>query len=284
MDWYLVLMIWGERYPEEDANRIIRGAMARARNCKGVVVLTDRTDRKIDEAALQVPIDPEFNTPELKGGGLPVKLSMFTIEAIPKGATCIYLDLDTVVVGNLDRLAALTQRAPIWTIPVFPRPFSAFYRLLWRATRRRVYATGNSSAFVFVNGFEGNPKQQFLELYRMGQLPKKLLNDDLFVGWSCQDCVRGLSINDLVNFRFEFLAPTLWMSDLFSVLRRRARQRIVAITFAGPKTKPELLESLADGEIIKDHHGRRGRWDAFHTSGLKTLILQEIARGRGEQR
>jgi hypothetical protein len=284
MEWHLVLMIWGDKYPDGDVNRIIRGAMARAKNCKSVVVLTDRTDRKIDAVARQVLIDPEFDRPEFKKGGLAVKLSMFDIEAVPQGATCIYLDLDSVVVGNLDRLAALSARAPIWTIPVFPRPFSAFYRMLWRVTGRRVYAIGNSSAFVYSNGFAGNPKEQFLDLVRSDRLPRTLRHDDRFVGWSCQDRVRGLSINDVVNFRFEFLAPTLWLSDVFSILRRRARQRIVAITFAGPKTKPERLAGLSDGEIIEDHHGRRGRWNAFHTGGLKPLILEEIARGRGGPR
>lgn len=271
--WHLVLMIWGDRYEDEACDRLVRSALARSRDCAGVVVLTDRLDRRIDPRARQVPIPADFNRPEMMAGGLPVKLSMFDLDCVPKDATCIYLDLDSVVIGNLDRLARLSARAPIWTIPVFPRPFSILSRMIWRLSGRRFYATGNSSVFVFRNGFAGNPATEFLKLVRAGTLPRVLWHDDLFVAWCCQDKVRGFSTQDVVNFRFEFLSPALWLSDLMTVVRSRARKRIVVVTFAGPKTKPERLAALPDGALVVDHHGRVGRWDDRSTCGLKRKIL-----------
>lgn len=276
--WYLVLMIWGGRYGDEHCNRIIAAVFEHSRNCSGAVVLTDRMDRRIDERARKVPISEYFDTPRMKSRGLPVKISMFDIPEVPAGATCIYLDLDTVVIGNLDRLAALAREAPIWTIPVFPRPFSRLYRTLWRLSRRAIYTIGNSSAFVYRNGFKGNPTQIFRDLSERDRLPEDLYHDDRFIAWACQDKIRGLPINDVVNFRFEFLAPTLWLSDLFSLLRRRGRQKIAAITFAGPETKPETLLGLPYGSVVKDHHGRVGRWNDFHTSGLRDKMIRSYTK------
>ena len=257
----------------------MRAALSMSDRCAGAVVVTDRTDRRIDPRARQVPIPADFDSPEMLSGGLPVKMALFDLPEIPQGAPCVYLDLDSVVLGPMDRLARLTERAALWTIPVFPRPFSALFRLLWRLTGRRVYATGNSSAFVWVNGFPGNPTQVFRDLHRAGTLPARLYHDDIFIPWACQDVIRGIPVDDIVNFRFEYLAPTMWLSTLFARLRRRARRDLVAVTFAGPLTKPETLAALPEGAVVRDHHGRVARWDRAHMGELPTRLAAWFGEG-----
>lgn len=269
--WFLVLMIWGDRYTDDDCNRLISSTLKWAERCAGAIVLTDRTDRAIP-LAKQVPIAPDFNLEHFKQGGLPVKISIFDIPEVPRGATCVFLDLDTVVLGNLDRLAALADRGPLWTMPG-KRPFSVFWRLISKVTNGRHYAFGNASAFVYRNGFKGNPTEKFRQLRNLGKLAEIPLRDERFVAWSCQGVISGISTKDVVNFRIEFLTPALWITDLSSVLRKRRRRRILVITFTGTRTKPEILVRSEEDALITDHRGRVGRWNQFHTSGLKDKIV-----------
>lgn len=272
--WYLVLMIWGEQYQDEHCNKLIRQAMAQSHHCMGAVVFTDRMDRSIDPRARLIPIPDDFSDPTMKVGGLPVKLSIFEIDGIDQGETCVYVDLDSVIIGSLDPVAELSRHSPLWTIPTFPRPFSWWSRLLWRVTNRKSFRYGNSSAFVYLNKYPRNPTEQFRSNVKAGTLPKKLRHDDRFIGWSSQDVVRGIPTNLVVNFRYEFLYPALWIGWLMTRLRRKARAGIALVTFAGPQTKPELLISLSSGQKIVDHHGRLGIWTDKYTSGLKSKIIK----------
>lgn len=272
-DWYLVLMIWGDRYSDEHCNKLIRQAMTFSTRCRGAVIFTDRMNRAVDPRARLIPIPEDFSDPSMKVGGLPVKLSMFEVEGLEEGDTCVYVDLDSVIIGSLDPVAALSKRAPLWTIPTFPRPFSWWSRLIWRLTNRKSFRFGNSSTFVYLNKYEGNPTEQFRRNVAAGTLPQKLMHDDRFIGWSSQDVVRGLPTSLVVNFRYEFLLPTLWMGHLMARLRRKTRASIALVTFAGPMTKPEIIFEMDEGSQIVDHHQRIGYWDSEYTSGVREKIL-----------
>ena len=274
--WYLILMIWGEQYTDEHCNKLIRQAMHFSENCQGAIVFSDRLDRTIDPRGRLVAIPDDFSDSEMKVGGLPVKLSMFEVEGVPDEAVCVYVDLDSVVVGSLDRVAALSDRAKLWTIPTFPRPFSPWSRFLWRVTKREKYRFGNSSAFVYRNKYRNNPTEQFRQLRRQNALPKKLRHDDRFIGWSSQDVVRGLPTSLVVNFRYEFLWPYVSIGWMVSLFRRRSRAGLALVTFAGPMTKPEMLCMSEHGSLVKDHHGRIGVWSDRYTSGVRDRILHSI--------
>ena len=274
--WYLILMIWGEQYTDEHCNKLIRQAMHFSKKCQGAIVFSDRLDRSIDPRGRLVAIPDDFSDPEMKVGGLPVKLSIFEVEGVPDEAVCVYVDLDSVVVGNLDRIAALSDRAKLWTIPTFPRPFSSSSRFFWRVTKRKRYRFGNSSAFVYRNKYRNNPTAQFRQLRQQKALPKKLMHDDRFIGWSSQDVVRGLPTNLVVNFRYEFLWPNVFIGRIVTLFRRRSRKSLVLITFAGPMTKPETLCKLEDGSRVKDHHGRVGVWNDRYTSGVRDRLLVSL--------
>lgn len=272
--WYLVLMIWGEKYNDEDCNKLIRQALALSKNCKGAVVFTDRLDRRIDPRAILVSIPDDFSDPSMKAGGLPVKLAIFEIDEINKGETCVYVDLDSIIIGNLDPVSDLSRRAFLWTIPTFPRPFSRFSRFIWRVTNRSAYRYGNSSAFVYRNKYLNNPTCLFRRYFSAGALPEKLMHDDLFIGWSSQDVVRGLPTSLVVNFRYEFLFPKLWIGYLMAKFRRKSRKSIAIVTFAGPLTKPDFILSLSEGAEIVDHHKRIGIWDNKYTSTVKQRLIE----------
>lgn len=273
--WYLVMMIWGDRYSDVFCNRLIHSAFKYSKTCLGAVILTDRCDRNIDSRGAQVKIASYFNRDAFKTGGLAVKISMFEIDEIPDGATCVYVDLDSLIVGELDSVAALSNHTQLWTIDVFPKRFGARARRKAINTGGKKYRVGNSSAFVFRNKFAGNPTQKFRELHSAGQLAPSMFHDDVFIGWACQQQLRGFPTNMVCYFRVEFLWPTMWLADLVAIFRKAARENIKIITFAGPKTKLDTLIDLPDRAIITCHHNRIARWDDQQTSKLKSRIIEE---------
>ncbi|MCW1952522.1 MAG: hypothetical protein KIH44_014280 [Octadecabacter sp.] len=273
--WYLILMVWGNRYSDDFCNRLIHSAFKYSKNCRGAVILTDRCDRDIDPRGKQVKIDPYFNIDAFKKDGLAIKISMFEIDAVPKGATCVYLDLDSLILGELDSVAALSEDAELWTIDVFPRRFNARTRRKALNTQGKTYRVGNSSAFVYKNKFEGNPTQQFRALHAAGDLPADMAHDDKFIGWACQQQLRGFPTDMVCYFRVEFFWPTMWLADLMSKFRKSAREKIKIITFAGPNTKLDILLDLPDGASIRCHHNRIARWDDQQTNNIKSRIIDE---------
>lgn len=269
-------MIWGEKYSDEDCNRLIFSALRHSTHCKGVCVLTDRLDRAIDSRATMLPFPDDFDRDDFKKGGLPIKICMFDLPQIPQSDVCIYVDLDSMIVGNLDKLALVAQKADIWTIDVFPRRFSRYRRARFRLSGGKSFTIGNSSCFVFKNQFPGNPTSQFRALFAAGKLSTRFLHDDRFIGWSCQEKIRGFPRHLVSYFRLEFLAPAMWITYLSAVFRRRLRQQIIVVTFAGRNTKLEKLLAAGKDERIVDHHGRVGYWSDALTSGISGKIEAEM--------
>jgi hypothetical protein len=277
--WYLVLMIWGDAYGDAVCNRLIRQAYAYGRGPAGVVVLTDRTDRDLDARALQCPIPADFDQDAYKTGGLPVKIALFDIAALPKDAVCVYVDLDSAIIGDAGRLAALTSpAAPIWTLPTPRGRFNAVSRLVWRRSKGRRFGAGNSSVFAYRNGFAGNPTQKFRDHATIFGLSgdSHRSNDDRFIAWSCQDLIRPIPRDLAVRFRIEFLELSATLNRIKAVLRHKPRQRLAIVTFDGSLTKPETIAAFPQGALITDHHGRRGYWTQAQTSGLRTRLLAAL--------
>lgn len=131
---------------------------------QGVVVLSDRSDRNIDDRASVVAIPADFNISEYKSGGYPIKICLFDIESIPNDALCLYVDLDSAIISDLSELLRLPTKEKLWTIDVFPQRFSKLKCLVNRLTNGNTYQVGSSSAFLFRNQFSGNPTQQFRDL------------------------------------------------------------------------------------------------------------------------
>lgn len=271
--WWLILIIWGSKYSDDDCNFLISSAFRHSTNCSGVLVLTDDLSRAIDSRARLASIPSDFNMEELKGGGLPIKLCLFDLPEVPVGAACIYVDLDSAIVGSLDEVPTLLSEAKIWMIDVFPKRFSLWRRLLSRATKGQKFAIGNSSAFLYRNGFTGNPTIRFRDMRNRGTLPKKLLHDDRFVSWSMQQDIRGFSPFLISYFRIEFLSTFMFINYFKSIFRNKKRQGIAVITFAGQQTK---VRHILGCKSIVDHHGRVGRWSDFLMGGMNKKVENEI--------
>lgn len=148
--WQLVLICWGTKYAVADINGLALAARAQSPGLARVVLITDRPRDGLAEGIEARPHPPEFLQPRMMTGGCQAKLAMFVPGLVPADMPAIFLDLDTVILGDLGRLLEARNRPEeIAILQSAVLPFGALARWIWRRTGGRKYARGNSSVVVF---------------------------------------------------------------------------------------------------------------------------------------
>jgi hypothetical protein len=265
--WCLVLALWGEGYGVAEVNRLARDARRLGPDCRAVVLFTDRRREGLDPEIQTRDFPAFFARPECFGWGYIAKLAVFSRAALPAGMACVYLDLDSVVTGDLGRLAA-ELRAPDEVLMLPPGNligFGPLRRLVWRLSGGRRFAVGNSSIMVWNPAAAPDLAERYRALHaEVGTGPRHMQIDDVFISWAAQGRLRGVPRRLGVSFRREFLsrlAVVTWARRVLPQVRRR-RAGIVAVTFNGPGVKPARLSALPEGARIEDGRGRAGVWSA----------------------
>lgn len=275
-NWCLVLVLWGDKYAAAHINAIVENVFRHSTSCAQAILMTDRQREGVDGRVRQVLIAADFDRPEFKQN-YTIKLSLFDQRALPSGSPCVYLDLDTVVIGDLGRVAALIQRRN----DLFMLPpggligFGTLRRLIFKLTRGRHMATGNSSIVAFHSAMQPNLAMEFLRLKASGGPPPKVLqNDDLFISWFGQMQLQPVPTNLGVMFRREFLNRSRWYGWIRNRLPwvKRRRESIVAVTFNGVEHKLETLLQLPDGAVHRDSKGRFGYLSRSEMGPVKDKI------------
>lgn len=277
-NWCLVLVLWGDKYSALHINSIVDNVYRYSSACAEILLMTDRQRIGVDDRVRQFLISDELNRPEFKKN-YTIKLSLFDPRALPAHTPCVYLDLDTVVTGDLGCLASLINTpGDIYMLP--PGNFFGFgvvRRFAFRLTRGRSMATGNSSIVVFHSDMQPNLLTEFLRFKTEGGPPSEVLNnDDLFISWFGQKSLRAVPGNLGVMFRREFLTRFGWLGWFKNRMPwvRLRRQQIVAVTFNGVEHKLERLVRLPDGALHIDSKGRFGYWSRKEMGPIKDRIVQ----------
>lgn len=276
--WCLVLASWGDKYSDNYVNVLVRSVLSKSASCVKVVLITDRIRPSVDANVVQHLIPDFFCQPDFFKGGYVVKLSMFHRPFLPENLPCVFLDLDTVVVGDIGKIAALVrgENDHFMLPPGNIIGFGPVRRLVWRLSGGRWFATGNSSIVAFNSAARPNLAERFQALYESGvRTPRKMSIDDVFISWAAQASLQKIPTSLGVMFRREFLSRSRLVLKLKSrlpwVIRRR--RGIVAITFNGAEYKPEVLLGLTDGQKIFDKKGRFGFWNIENLGPTKEKIL-----------
>jgi hypothetical protein len=83
---------------------------------------------------------------------------MFSKSVLPPSMPCIYLDLDTLVLGDIGKIAGLVKKpCDIFMLPPGNLiSFGIVRKLLFRLSGGKWYATGNSSVVAFHSDAEPN--------------------------------------------------------------------------------------------------------------------------------
>jgi hypothetical protein len=286
--WQCVLIAWGERYSVSEINHLVRAVRANARGPERFVLLSDRARPGLDAGVEIRDIPGWFLAPEFCGGGCQAKLCLFERGVVPDDMAAVYVDLDTLVFGDLSRvLEVMTTPDTIGLLQASILRFGRISRLLSRFAGGRNLAKGNSSVVVFHPGRTSFIAEQFRALATVGAdlQTGPLRADDRFISWVAKDRVRAVSNRLVVKFPTEFMLPFRWLVHLRAALPwvQKRRAALVAVTFPGVTFKGEDLARLADGAELRDRRGRRLIWTDRALGGIRQLIRDHYAEDRGPE-
>jgi hypothetical protein len=262
--WCLVMALWGDAYGASHVNAITAAARRHDRGgLAEVVLVTDRRRADVDAAVLQVPFPAPFGEPGFFGHGYLAKLAVFSPAVLPRGRRVVYVDLDTLVIGDLGRLARRVQ-APddMFMLVSGGLKFSPPLRWLVRLTGGRRYPKGNSSVMAYHSDAVPNLADTFLALRAEYPDAPQLGIDDVFISWFGRGRTRAVPRGDAVMFRREFLSHLPgWAALTAGLPWVRARHTgLAAVTLNGTRVKAGVLAELAQGALVADGRGRRARW------------------------
>ena len=275
--WQCVLICWGDKYGVEIINRLVDSIVQHSPSCARFVLITDRARPGLRAQVQCVDYPERWLAAPLRRSGCQAKLVMFEEGILATDLPAIYIDLDTIVMGDMGRLLALLR--PVQAVAILQSaivPFGAFGRWLHRKTQGRRYARGNSSVVVFHPAHCHFIAREFTALYaRFPQFDfRPMIADERFISWVAQAHMRAIPRTAVAKFPGEYMFPwPVWLylkAWLPWVRRRRARQ--LAVTLNGLMIKPERLLSLHEGDVIVDEKGRKLVWSARTLGPMKDTI------------
>jgi hypothetical protein len=275
----LVLALWGTRYGAAHVNTLSEAAFRHSPELDEIVLLTDRPREGLDPRVTQQPFPPPYNEPEFFGFGYRAKLAVFSAVSPSPGKACVFLDLDSIIVGDLGRIARLvTGSDDLFMLPPAGLRFSRLRRWLDRMRGNRTFPTGNSSVLAFHSAANPNLSRLYAQLHSKGQLTGGWSSqiDDLLISWFGRGHIRAVPTDAAVMLRREFLSRIPFWPALKTRLPgvRRRRAVLAAVTMNGVAVKPEMLASLPEGARLGDGRGRHGRWDEVGFGTLWQPMLQ----------
>ncbi len=280
--WQLVLIAWGEKYGSADVNALVREVHARGRGPARTVLITDRPRPGLDPGIETRPHPEAFLVPWMKRSGCQAKLGMFAEGVIPADLPAIFLDLDTLILGDVAQLlGAIADEDQIAILQSAILPFGAVARMIYRLSGRRRYARGNSSVVVFHPARCGFIATRFLDLvarYPNGGF-RPLIADERFISWVAQPRMRAVPRRLAVKLPTETMFPRLWFGRFYGALPwvRARRARLVAVTLPGDAVKAEVLRDLPEGAIVTDRKGRRMEWSDRYLGPLRARLIRALA-------
>ncbi len=280
--WQCVLVCWGSKYSVATMNRLIDSIRTQARGAPRMVVITD-----VERPGLAPDVDvrifpPFFLQPHLCGGGCQAKLAMFEPDVLQDDLPAIYVDLDTVVLGDLGAgIALMRDRRSILILKSVVVPFGALSRAVHRLSGGRMYARGNSSIVIFHPAECGFITERFRALHALhpGLDFRPMVADERFISWIAQARMIVVPRQFATKLSAEFMSrfrPILYLRAALPWVRRR-RAGLAAVTLSGPAVKSEILLALPDGAEVTDAKGRVLIWSDRAMGPVRRRIIRHYS-------
>ncbi len=280
--WQCVLVCWGEKYDVQIINRLAQSIAKNSLLPPRFVLITDREHPGLLDSINTVQFPDYWLQAPLRRSGCQAKLVMFDEGILPTDLPAVYIDLDTIVTGDVSRLLRLFDGPR--TVAILPSaiiPFGFIGRWLSRVTQGRRYARGNSSVVVFHPAHCHFIAREFKRLF--AQHPafefRPMVADERFISWVAQPHMRAVPKRDVAKFPGEYMfywTAWLYIKALLPWVRhRRARQ--LAVTLNGLVVKPDMLLALQEGEIVVDEKNRKLVWSQRTLGPMKQTVLNYYA-------
>lgn len=282
-DWCMVLTIWGDKYGTAHVNELAGSAMRHSSKLVKVILLTDRIRLGIEPHISQTLFPDYFHRPDFFAGAYRAKLAMFSSTILPKNMRCVYVDLDTVVIGDLGKIADLVESpSDYFMMPPAGLGFGRFRKLVDWLKGGSSFPTGNSSLVAFHSAAQPNLSDTFQSMHAAGiDIGARYMQiDDLFISWFARKYLAAIPKSLAVTFRREYLSRSLLLLRIKTLLPwvRLRRASLVAITLNGNAYKPEILIALEDGAIMYDSKGRKGYWSDRFIGPARARIIASCRR------
>ena len=280
--WQCVLVLWGTKYPVADLNRLVARVRSGALHPPRVVLITDRLRQGLAPGVVQRLFPPFFAQDAMRGSGCHAKLAMFEAGIVPEDLPAVYVDLDTVVTGDLGRgVALMRDRGAVLMLQSAVLPFGRAGRAVHRWSGGRRYARGNSSVVIYHPGECRYIAERFRALYAahpdFGFRP--LVADERFISWAAQARVAALPRWFVAKLSAEYMfrwKPWLAVRARLPWVRRR-RAGLAAVTLAGPEVKAAALLALPDGGVVRDAKGRALIWSDRSMGPFRQQVIDFYA-------
>jgi len=282
--WQLVLVMWGTKYPVSEVNHLISNIKKLAKPPPSrIVLITDREHNGLVDDVDTCKFPDFYKNPNLQKVGCQAKLSIFEENLFKKDMPAIFVDIDTVVFGNIAALLALIEEpGQMAILKSSIIPFGGFARALYRVTKGRYYARGNSSVIVFHPKWASHISSEYRRLFDLhGHNGLRIMiADERFLSWINQNNMRTIPNTMVVKFPTEFMLPWRWLIILRAKVPwiRRRREQLIAVTLPGLEVKGAELLSLAEGDEIIDRKGRRLIWSDHTLGAIRARLIDYYTR------
>lgn len=280
--WQCVLICWGTKYGTPLINNLIRNIAAQAASVPRFVLITDAEKPDLLAGVHCVRFPDYWLQEPLKRSGCHAKLVMFEKGILPEDLPALYVDLDTIVMGDLQQgLSIMDSPQTVAILQSSIIPFGALGRLRYRMTQGRHYARGNSSFVVFHPAHNHFIAERFRDLFArhpdFGFRP--MIADERFISWVAQPHMKAIPSSFAVKFPGEFMFYWGWWLYVRALLPwvRARRRRLAAVTLNGLMIKPEKLLELHDGDRIVDEKGRALIWSPHTLGAMQERIRRYYA-------
>ncbi len=246
---------WGSRYSAGEVSYMFNSIRKHASEDVRFCCITDDLDGDFDPEIRVQPL-PEFPQPmNIMTQGCVAKLAIFQKGVFEPGIPVIFFDLDTMIRGDVARLANLIRKRR--GINMMPNHHIQFWKIqnYIRPILRGKYYFANSSLMGFFPEDAYFVFDDMMRIYAepMEKRPKKWATDERFVSYQATHLVKVFPNSLAVKYADEFI-QTPW--PFLEEIRKRLpwvasrRRGLVAITFVSDGLKPQKVANLKAGDVV----------------------------------
>jgi hypothetical protein len=148
--WQCAMVCWGDRYGVDYLNTLVAAVRRHARSAPRFCLITDAAKPGLDPDVRICRFPEFFLQQDFRRSGCQAKLAMFEAGVLPDDLPTVYVDLDTVILGDIGQAVELMKSdLSILFIPNTILRLGKIGRLIALMTGGRRFDRGNSSVVVF---------------------------------------------------------------------------------------------------------------------------------------